>query len=99
MGSVNLHSGWTKIILWRLQRAIHFASSQVENANPVIVFYVQNVFYLLLFSQAITYALCVNELGKQEVHKYEGREPSGRKFNEIALDHQSKTNGSWDRGG
>ena len=45
---------------------------------------------IFLFSQAITYGICLNELGEKLVHKYEGREHSGRKFNEIALDHQSR---------
>jgi hypothetical protein len=41
-------------------------------------------------SQALTYGICSNELGERLVHKYEGREHSGRKFNEIALDYQSE---------
>ena len=45
---------------------------------------------MLFSSQAITYGICLNELGERLVHKYEGREHSGRKFNEIALDYQSK---------
>ena len=38
-------------------------------------------------SKPLTYALTLNELGTEVVHKYQGREPSGRMFNEIALDH------------
>ncbi len=41
-------------------------------------------------SQVVTYAICLTELGEERVHKFQGREPSGRMFNEIALDHQSK---------
>ena len=48
-------------------------------ANPCIV----------SFSNPLTYAICLDELGQELVHKYQGKEPSGRMFNEIALDHQS----------
>ena len=51
------------------------------------------VFYLikyLHFSKPITYALTLEELGTEIVHRYQGREPSGRMFNEIVLDHNSK---------
>ena len=50
-------------------------------------------FYLikyLHFSKPITYALTLEELGTEIVHRYQGREPSGRMFNEIVLDHNSK---------
>ena len=40
-------------------------------------------------SQVLTYAICLNELGQERVHQLQGREPSGRQFNEIALDHHS----------
>ena len=46
-------------------------------------------FCLLALSRPITYGITLNELN-DEVHKYQGREPSGRKFNEIVLDHNSK---------
>ncbi len=42
------------------------------------------------YSKPVTYALTLEELGPEEVHKYQGREPSGRMFNEIALDHNSE---------
>ena len=32
----------------------------------------------------------MNELGEEVVHKYQGKEPSGRKIDDIALDHHSK---------
>ena len=41
-------------------------------------------------SKPITYAVTMSELGEDLVHKYQGREPSGRKSNEIVLDHNSK---------
>jgi hypothetical protein len=39
------------------------------------------------FRKAFTYALCLNEIGADIVQKFIGREPSGRIFNEIALDY------------
>ena len=33
-----------------------------------------------------TYAICLNELGPELVHKYVGYEPIGRNVNEICLD-------------
>ncbi len=41
-------------------------------------------------SLVLTYAICLNELGPERVHHYQGREPSGRSFNALALDHQKK---------
>ena len=48
-------------------------------------------FTLQAISQVLTYAICLNELGQERVHQLQGREPSGRTFNEIALDHNSKS--------
>lgn len=36
-------------------------------------------------SKPITYGLALEEHGEEEVHRYVGREPSGRNFNELAL--------------
>ena len=47
-------------------------------------------FTLQAISQALTYAWCVNEHGEDQVHKLQGREPSGRNFDEICLDHHGK---------
>ena len=44
------------------------------------------------FSNPLTYAVCLEELGEDIVHKFQGRAPSGRTFNEIALDHQGDLN-------
>lgn len=38
----------------------------------------------------MTYAIALNELGSETVHKYVGQEPSGRMFNAIVLDYNSK---------
>lgn len=41
-------------------------------------------------SQVLTYAICLNELGIERVHELQGREPSGRAFNDICIDHMKK---------
>lgn len=38
----------------------------------------------------INYAIALSELGADIVHRYVGQEPSGRMFNELVLDHDSK---------
>ena len=43
-----------------------------------------------MISNPLTYAVCLEELGEDLVHKFQGRAPSGRTFNEIALNHQGK---------
>jgi hypothetical protein len=55
---------------------------------------VHDKFTIQSTSKAITYSLTLEELGTDEVHKYQGREPSGRMFNEIVLDHNSKKRGA-----
>ena len=51
---------------------------------------VHDKFTIQSTSKPITYSLTLEELGTEEVHKYQGREPSGRMFNEIVLDHNSE---------
>ena len=41
-------------------------------------------------SKPITYGITLSELTEEEVHKYQGREPSGRKTDDIVLDYNSK---------
>ena len=41
-------------------------------------------------SNPILYAECLKQLGSDFVHRYQGKEPSGRRSNEIALDYDSK---------
>lgn len=41
-------------------------------------------------SKPITYAIALNTLGSEAVHNYVGQEPSGRIFNELILDYDSK---------
>ncbi|KAL4239530.1 hypothetical protein ACF0H5_000344 [Mactra antiquata] len=38
----------------------------------------------------LNYALTLNDLSPEVVHKYVGQEPSGRSFNELTLDYQHK---------
>ena len=45
---------------------------------------------LYYFSKPLNYAIALNELGSETVHGYVGQEPSGRKFNELDLDYNSK---------
>jgi len=51
---------------------------------------VNDTFTIQSTSKPITYSLTLEELGTDEVHKYQGREPSGRMFNEIVLDHNNQ---------
>lgn len=37
-----------------------------------------------------TYAVALEKLTQKVVHTYVGQEPSGRNFNELVLDHNSK---------
>lgn len=48
-------------------------------------------FTLQSCSKPLTYAIALDQLGQDEVHKYVGQEPSGRNFNELILDHNSKS--------
>lgn len=48
------------------------------------------MFLFLSSSKPLTYAIALNELGSETVHKYVGQEPSGRMFNAIVLDYNSK---------
>lgn len=41
-------------------------------------------------SKPLTYGIALDLLGEEIVHKYVGQEPSGRNFNELILDHNSK---------
>ena len=51
---------------------------------------VEEAFTMQSTSNPLTYAVCLEELGEDLVHKFQGRAPSGRTFNEIMLDHQNK---------
>ena len=41
-------------------------------------------------SKPFMYGLCLASLGNQVVQKFIGREPSGRQFNEIVMDHNNQ---------
>ncbi|XP_045448598.1 glutaminase liver isoform, mitochondrial isoform X1 [Melitaea cinxia] len=47
-------------------------------------------FTLQSTSKPLTYAMALETLGPDVVHKYIGTEPSGRNFNELVLDHNMK---------
>ena len=48
---------------------------------------VHDKFSIQSTSKPFTYAINLDQLGAEVVQKYIGREPSGRNFNEIVLDH------------
>ena len=43
------------------------------------------MFSLQSVSKAVSYCLALDEHGTEGVHRHVGREPSGRSFNELAL--------------
>ncbi|KAG8323476.1 hypothetical protein J6590_006493 [Homalodisca vitripennis] len=47
-------------------------------------------FTLHSLTKPMTYALALNELGDETVHRYIGQEPSGRNANELVLDDNKK---------
>lgn len=51
---------------------------------------VNEPFTLQSCSKPLTYAIALEEMGQEIVHKYVGQEPSGRNFNELVLDYNSK---------
>jgi len=50
----------------------------------------EDFFCLQTISLPVTYGITLDELGVEVVHKYQGKEPSGRKTDDIALDHHNK---------
>ena len=64
--------------------------------SKLIIFYrlslgdVTDTFCLQSVSMPLSYALALNDLGDQFVHRYLGQEPSGGHYNEIKLDHKSE---------
>lgn len=47
-------------------------------------------FTLQSCSKPLTYAIALEQLGADTVHRYVGQEPSGRNFNELVLDYNMK---------
>ncbi len=45
---------------------------------------------MLFFRKPLNYAIALNELGSDVVHRYVGQEPSGGKFNALELDYNSE---------
>ena len=66
----------------------------MESALPIshltIYFNFENIYLFQSSSKPFTYSVCLNELGANTVHQYVGQEPSGRMFNELSLDFNSK---------
>lgn len=48
-------------------------------------------FTLQSCSKPLTYAIALEILGQELVHQYVGQEPSGRNFNELVLDYNSRS--------
>lgn len=48
------------------------------------------LFCLQSVSKPVTYAMALELVGADKVHQHVGREPSGKAFNEITLNHQAK---------
>ena len=51
---------------------------------------VNDPFTIQSMSKPFSYAICLNELGQDLVHRYVSHEPSGRNFNEVVLDKRNK---------
>ena len=47
---------------------------------------VDDPFTIQSCSKPFSYAICLNKLGQDLVHRYVSYQPSGRNFNEIVLD-------------
>ncbi len=45
---------------------------------------------MLFCRKPLNYAIALNELGSDVVHRYVGQEPSGGKFNALELDYNSE---------
>lgn len=45
----------------------------------------------IFFSKPLTYAIALDQLGADLVHSHIGQEPSGRNFNELVLDYNSRS--------
>ena len=63
---------------------------QPQLANQLFCLFVCLFVCLSVSSKPLTYAIALNELGSEVVHRYVGQEPSGRMFNELILDYNSK---------
>ncbi|KAK9892944.1 hypothetical protein WA026_022815 [Henosepilachna vigintioctopunctata] len=50
----------------------------------------QEYFTIQSVSKPFVYAIALDHLGQDTVHKYVGKEPSGKMFNELILNHENK---------
>jgi hypothetical protein len=62
----------------------------IKVSHLIIYFNCENIYLFQSSSKPFTYSVCLNELGANTVHQYVGQEPSGRMFNELSLDFNSK---------
>ena len=62
----------------------------IKISHLIIYFNCENIYLFQSSSKPFTYSVCLNELGANTVHQYVGQEPSGRMFNELSLDFNSK---------
>ena len=53
----------------------------------IVTFNKRSIYF---YSKPLNYAIALNELGPEIVHKYVGQEPSGGKFNDLNLDYNKK---------
>ena len=88
--TVNTHVGKQKSQLTFLKRGKSDCASPKEKNRVPISRNVRFLYSFFSFRKPFTYALCLNEIGADIVQRFIGREPSGRSFNEIALDYNGK---------
>ena len=83
--------GLKKVFLAKRHPAIKKnADDLIKVSHLIIYFNCENIYLLQSSSKPFTYSVCLNELGANTVHQYVGQEPSGRMFNELSLDFNSK---------
>ena len=89
MGCESLHYRWTEIFSWRFKRHIHNPIHKVSISTVWrnFIAYQTKDSHIHTLSKPFTYALALEQLGAETVQKHVGREPSGRIFNEIAVDY------------
>lgn len=50
---------------------------------------IKNMICIQSCSKPITYGIALDDFGEEIVHNFVGREPSGRNFNELCLNHEN----------
>ena len=100
--SIHLTVMLVSIFCWYWQYQGHKVISNVWSRIHILEIFptspedrMSNHTFLYHFSKPLNYAIALNELGSETVHGYVGQEPSGRKFNELDLDYNSKQQVCW----